>query len=73
MRIPGAVPRNDQIDYLHAQIREMRQLADAAGLKLEAYFLDMAYVELGDRIRSERIYAAPDNENTDSLRPAAAE
>ena len=70
MRIPGAVPREDQIDYLHAQIREMRQISDSAGLKLTTYFLDMAYLDLGDTIRTERIFADAGNENVKLLQPA---
>jgi hypothetical protein len=72
-RTKGSVTRREQIAYLNSQLREMREIAASAGLQLTAYFVEMAYLELSDTIREERIFARPDKQTADLPHPLAAE
>jgi hypothetical protein len=66
-RTKGSVTRREQIAYLNGQLREMREIAASAGLQL------MAYLELSDTIREERIFAQPGRQTADLAHPLAAE
>ncbi len=72
-RTKGSVTRREQIAYLNGQLREMREIAASAGLQLTAYFVEMAYLELSDTIREERIFARPGRQTGDLAHPLAAE
>lgn len=72
-RTKGSVTRREQIAYLNGQLREMREIAASAGLPLTAYFVEMAYLELSDTIREDRIFAEPDKRAADLPHPVAAE
>lgn len=54
--IPAARDRfRDRIMYLHAAIRELKNIAESERCDTLAYLLEMAYLESGDIIRSARI------------------
>ncbi|WP_127596389.1 hypothetical protein [Nitratireductor alexandrii] len=72
-RTKGSVTRREQIAYLNGQLREMREIAASAGLQLTAYFVEMAYLELSDTIREERIFAESDKQSADLSHRLAAE
>ena len=53
---PAARDRlRDRIMYLHAAIRELKNIAESERCDMLAYLLEMAYVESGDILRGARI------------------
>lgn len=47
----------DTLDYLHAMLAELRELAEAGQHQMLAYLIDMACIEAGDLIRVKRVSA----------------
>ncbi len=60
--------RRQRLVDLQEHLRELSQIAQAEGLPLIGYFVEMAYLEACDTVRKERPFDAPDNQN-DALNP----
>lgn len=45
--------RKERLEYVHSMLGELRKMADAEQHRMLAYFIDMAYVEAGDRLRAQ--------------------
>lgn len=46
--------RAETLDYIQSMLGQLRIMADAERCGLLAYLIEMAYVEAGDAVRSER-------------------
>lgn len=44
----------ETLDYLHAMLGELRELAEAGQYHMLAYLIDMASIEAGDILRGRR-------------------
>ncbi|MER2534549.1 MAG: hypothetical protein ABTQ31_05230 [Rhizobiaceae bacterium] len=49
-----AYRRTETLDYLQSMLGQLRQMAEAEGLDMLAYLIEMAYIEASDIIRGER-------------------
>ncbi|MEQ9178395.1 MAG: hypothetical protein RIF44_06685 [Nitratireductor sp.] len=62
--------RRQRLVDLQEHLRELSQIAQADGLPLIGYFVEMAYLEACDTMGKERPFDAPENQN-DALNPLA--
>lgn len=62
--------RRQRLVDLQEHLRELSQIAQADGLPLIGYFVEMAYLEACDTMGKERPFHAPENQN-DALNPLA--
>ncbi|MEO9612506.1 MAG: hypothetical protein ABJG86_10160 [Nitratireductor sp.] len=63
MGVATRLSRHQRLVYLQEHLRELRQIAQADGLPLIGYFVEMAYIEACDTVRRQRPFDAPDNQN----------
>lgn len=55
MRSNDVEPRLATLDYLHSMLGQLRGMAEAERCDVLAYLIEMASVEAGDILRSERM------------------